>query len=100
LADEGKFHWSMHWNGDEENAASLDKMWDVNYEALMLYGKEFNTYNVPYHYTTTSPTGIPLRLGYWLHKQRRMRRLKTMPSSRLAKYVHTKLQQYIHRFQG
>jgi hypothetical protein len=75
----------MHYNTGDDLYTPTDKVWESNYAALLAYGKEHGTYNVPYHFTTNTPEGVALRLGYWLHKQRRMKRNRTLPKSRLAR---------------
>lgn len=47
-----------------------DDNWDEKYSALLDYGKEFGSYNVPQKYKCVLPSGDQFSLGKWLYTQR------------------------------
>lgn len=77
LVDTGKLAWDIVKCNDVDP-------WDTKYQALLSYCNEHGTCNVPDSFKYDDGRGKPIRLGRWLGKQRRGKKIGKLRKDREA----------------
>lgn len=81
LVDQGLMNWDIAITSSDFKEKN-DKKWMRYFEALMRYGKEYNTCNIPQAKEYSLVDGTNVKLGMWLNKQRKDRKKGIMPPKR------------------
>jgi hypothetical protein len=78
LISSGKLRWQITKSPVAGSSSTLKESWITAFQALIRYGEEYGTCNVPLMTDYMLGDGTDLRLGRWLDKQRQRQRNKTL----------------------
>ena len=81
LVDKGWMNWDIAITSSDFKEKN-DKKWVRYFEALVRYGNEYNTCNIPQAKEYSLADGTNVKLGMWLNKQRKDRKKGIMPPKR------------------